>query len=139
MPSYKIPSDQQIRRAAKQAFQTYNTVSSQQKLKKLVEQHLKKKNTNYHVSPSRLRHLVLQYDLADIEIHSRAGDPQKLLTRCPVCSGSLSRVKNLTIYGGEVTIELRCNSCGYWTGKKKRIPTLYVFHKKSGEMKKKRK
>jgi len=40
------------------------------------------------------------------------------------------RVKNLTIWGGEVTIEFRCNKCGYWTGKKKRIPTRYVFHLK---------
>ena len=37
-------------------------------------------------------------------------------------------VKNLTIWGGEVTIQFQCSDCGYWTGKKKRIPTRYVFH-----------
>jgi C4-type Zn-finger protein len=52
------------------------------------------------------------------------------MTKCPVCGGSLKNVKNLTIYGGKVTIEFSCKNCGYWTGKKKRIPTRYVFHLK---------
>ncbi len=128
--AYHIPSDEKVRKSAKKVFKKYRTVSSQRKLKELVEKELKTKKKQFHVSERRLRNIVLKSDLVSIEIHSREGDPHKILARCPVCSNSLQRVKNLTIWGGEVTIEFRCSNCGYWTGKKKRIPTLYVFHLK---------
>ena len=126
--TYHVPSDERVTKAVKKVLKEYRTVLSQCKLKKLVEKELKTKKKQYHVSESRLRNIVLKNDIAKIEIHSREGDPHKVLNKCPVCDGSLDRVKNLTVYGGEVTIEFRCPTCGYWTGKKKRIPTLYVFH-----------
>ena len=127
---YHISSDEQIIKAVTKVLRKYRTVSSQHRLKKLVENELKTKNDEFHVSGSRIRNLVLKSGLVRIEIHSREGDPDKILHRCPVCNNSLKRVKNQTIFGGEVTIEFRCSNCGYWTGKKKRIPTLYVFHLK---------
>ena len=45
-----------------------------------------------------------------------------------IASNGFRYVKNQTIWGGEVTLEFRCRRCGYWTGKKKRVPTRYVFH-----------
>ena len=128
--AYHIPSDEKIIKAVTKVLKKYRTVSSQHRLKELVENELKTKNDEFHVSGSRIRNLVLKSDLVRIEIHSREGDPDKILNRCPVCNNSLKRVKNQTIWGGEVTIEFRCSNCGYWTGKKKRIPTLYVFHLK---------
>ena len=128
--TYHIPSDEKVRKAVTKVLKKYRTVSSQQRLKELVDEELKTKKKEFHISGSRLRNLVLKSDLVRIEIHSREGDPDKILNRCPVCNDSLKRVKNLTIWGGEVTIEFRCSNCGYWTGKKKRIPTLYVFHSK---------
>ena len=125
---YHIPSDKEILGAVEKIFQKYHTVPSQHKLKKLVEKELQTKKKQLHVSEPRLRKLVLNSGLVHVEIHTRDGDPDKLLHRCPVCGGSLERVKNQTIYGGEVTLEFRCTLCGYWTGKKKKIPTLYVFH-----------
>ena len=128
--AYHIPSDEKIIKAVTKVLKKYRTVSSQHRLKELVENELKTKNDVFHVSGSRIRNLVLKSDLVRIEIHSREGDPDKILNRCPVCNNSLKRVKNQTIFGGEVTIEFRCSNCGYWTGKKKRIPILYVFHLK---------
>jgi uncharacterized protein with PIN domain len=128
--AYHIPADDAILEAVKKVFQKYHTVSSQYKLKKLVEKELQTKKKQFHVSEPRLRTIVLNSGLVHVEIHTREGDPDKILHRCPVCGGPLQRVKNQTIYGGEVTLEFRCDVCGYWTGKKKKIPTLYVFHLK---------
>ena len=89
------------------------------------------KKKNYNVSASRLRNIAINSNFVKLEIQSREGDPKKLMTKCPVCSSTLKRVKNLTIWRGEVTIEFRCNKCSYWTGKKKRIPTRYIFHFKN--------
>jgi hypothetical protein len=128
--AYQIPSDDDILGAVEKVFQKYHTVTSQHLLKKFVENEFLSKKKQFHVSETRLRTLVLNSGLVDVEIHSREGDPDKILHKCPVCGGPLQRVKNQTIYGGEVTIEFRCERCGYWTGKKKKIPTLYVFHLK---------
>ncbi|MFW6173905.1 MAG: hypothetical protein ACOC5T_09185 [Elusimicrobiota bacterium] len=128
--AYHIPSDNKVKNAVKKVFKKYRIVTSQHKLKELVEKELKTKKKRFCVSERRLRTIVLKSGLTSIEIYSREGDPHKILARCPVCDNSLKRVKNLTIWGGEVTIEFRCSNCGYWTGKKKRIPTRYIFHPK---------
>ena len=103
-------------------------VNSQKELKKLITNEIKTKKMNYSVSEKRLRNIAINSDFIKIDIYSREGDPKKILSKCPVCDNNLKRVKNLTIWGGEVTIEFRCLKCGYWTGKKKRIPNRYVFH-----------
>jgi len=121
----KIATDAQVLRALKVVFRKQKVINSQRKLKKLVAHHLKAK-----VSERRLRILAINSGFIKIEIHSREGNPEKVLTKCPVCGTSLKRVKNLTIWGGRVTIEFSCPLCGYWTGKRKRIPTRYVFYKK---------
>jgi uncharacterized protein with PIN domain len=128
--SYHIASDEQIKKALKKVLTKFRTVSTQIRLKKLVSKKLNTKKIKYGFSDSRLRKIAIKSDFVKLEIHSREGDPRKTLNKCPVCSGNLKRVKNLTIWGGEVTIEFRCPKCGYWTGKKKRIPTRYVFHLK---------
>lgn len=128
--TYHIPSDDDILDVVDKVFQKYHTVTSQHKLKKLVEKELQIKKKHYRVSEPRLRSLLLNSGKIQVEIRTREGDPDKILHKCPVCGGGLQRVKNQTIYGGEVTLELRCDICGYWTGKKKKIPTLYIFHLK---------
>jgi hypothetical protein len=126
--TYHIPSDEDIQKALNIIFKKTHVVNSQKDLKKLVEKELKTKNKKFGVSGKRLRHIAINSDFINLDIHSREGDPKKILTKCPVCESTLKRVKNLTIWGGEVTIEFRCLKCGYWTGKKKRIPKRYTFH-----------
>ena len=128
--SYHIPSDEQIEGALKKVLTKFRNVQSQTKLKKLVTKELGTKKKEFGVSGDRLRDIAINSNFVKLEIHSREGDPKKILSACPVCNSELKRVKNLTIFGGEVTIEFRCPKCGYWTGKKKRIPTRYVFHLK---------
>ena len=125
-----FPSDKDVETALKKVFKKTHTVNSQYKLKKLVDKELITKKNKIGVSASRLRNLAINSGFIKLEIHSREGNPKKIMTKCPVCGSSLKNVKNLTIWGGKVTIEFRCPHCGYWTGKKKRIPTRYVFHLK---------
>jgi hypothetical protein len=123
------PTDKQLQKALNTVLTKHHTVPSQHRLQHLVSKQLNAKSKKkYGVNPQRLRALALDSGNVTLEIHSREGDPKKILHKCPVCGNSLQRVKNLTIWGGEVTIQFRCSNCGYWTGKKKRIPTRYVFH-----------
>lgn len=128
--SYHIASNKQIEKSLTKVLKKFRTIDSQNKLKKLIEKDLSKKKKKYSVSGSRLRKIALNSNLVKLEIHTREGDPRKLMTKCPVCGSSLKKLKNTTIWGGEVTIELRCPKCNYWTGKKKQVPTRYIFHLK---------
>lgn len=129
--NYHIPSNDEIKEVLKDVLRKFRTVQSQNKLKDLVIKELNKKKKKFGLTGNRLRNIAINSDFIKLEIHTREGDPDKLMVRCPVCRGNLKRVKNLTIWGGEVTIEFRCPTCGYWTGKKKRIPTRYIFHLKN--------
>ncbi len=128
--SYHIPSDEQLTEALNKVFKEFHVVQSQNKLRELVTEELNTKKEKYGVSATRLRSIAIKSGFIKLEIHSRDGDPKKVMTKCPVCGVGLDKVKNLTIWGGEVTIEFYCRNCSYRTGKKKRIPTLYVFHLK---------
>lgn len=128
--SYLIPSDDQIKDALKTILKKFRVVQSQNRLKNLVKKELDTKKQKYGITGSRIRNVAINSDFIKLEIHSREGDPKKIMNKCPVCNSVLKRVKNLTIWGGKVTIEFNCPNCSYWTGKKKRIPTRYVFHHK---------
>lgn len=128
--NYHIATDDQIKKVLKTILKNNRTINTQYKLKKLVEKKLNTKKKKYGITPSRIRNIAINSNFVKLEIHSREGDPKKTMNRCPVCNSNLSKVKNKTIWGGKVTIEFQCKNCGYWTGKKKRIPTRYVFHYK---------
>ena len=51
---------------------------------------------------------------------------------CPVCTSSLKKVHNATLYGGKVAIGFKCNLCGYLTGHRWREPSRYSFSLKGG-------
>jgi C4-type Zn-finger protein len=65
--------------------------------------------------------------LATVDIRCRDTREKTSAGACPVCDGRTERIRNLTVYGGSVTMGYRCRTCGYWTGLKNRVPTLYVF------------
>jgi len=125
--SYFIPSDEKVRNALKKVLQKAHRVPSQSLLTKLVLEELCTGKKTYGLSPQRLRKIAVESPFVSLDIHSREGDPKKTLSSCPVCHHPLTHVKNLTIWGGEVTIQFKCRFCGYWTGKKKRVPTRYSF------------
>jgi hypothetical protein len=128
--SYHIPSDNDIKNALKTVLKKFNIVTSQNKLKSLITIELNKNEDKFGVTGSRIRNIAINSNFVKVDIKSRESNQKKPMSKCPVCGHPLKRVKNLTIWGGEVTIKFKCVKCNYWTGKKKRIPTRYIFHLK---------
>lgn len=131
--SYTLPSDKKIISALRRVLKKAHIVQTQQYLRELVLTELHKDEESFRVSAKRLRLLALNSSFVKVEIQSREGNPNRSLHRCPVCHHSLKQVKNKTIWGGMVTIELHCSHCDYRTGKKKQIPTRYVFYYKNSK------
>jgi uncharacterized protein with PIN domain len=130
MPSYRIPNDPRVRDSLVRIFSTRPVVESQRRLKALVEKDLKG-DEKYRVGERRLRILAIESGLVDLEIHCRETPEMRSLVKCPVCGQRLKKVRNMTVYGGAVTLGYRCERCKYWTGLKRRVPTRYVFSRRS--------
>ena len=130
MPEYRIPSDERVRQALSRVFATRHSVDSQRKLKRLVEKDLRTEEV-FRVGESRLRQVAIDSGLVELEILCRETGDRKSLVKCPVCGERLARVRNMTVFGGTVTLGYRCGRCGYWTGLRKRVPTRYIFTRRA--------
>jgi DNA-directed RNA polymerase subunit RPC12/RpoP len=125
--AYRKPSDTEILEAIKDALQRHGVISSQRKMTEFVLKELKRHDSDYAVSEPRVRRLAIDNGLAKVEIHARESDQKTSARDCPVCGGKTVKIRNETVYGGTVTVGYKCKTCGYWTGLKQRVPTLYVF------------
>lgn len=130
MPSYRIPSDARVRESLVRILSTRQMVDSQRKLKQLVEKDLKG-DEKYRVGGPRLRLLAIESGLVNLEIRCRDTQEMRSLVKCPVCGERLKKVRNMTVFGGTVTLGYRCRRCKYWTGLRRRVPTRYVFTRRS--------
>ena len=130
MPSYRIPSDARVRESIARVLSTRPTVESQRKLKQLIEKDLKG-DEKYRVGEPRLRLLAIRSGLVNLEIRCRDTHEMRSLVKCPVCGERLKKVRNMTVFGGTVTLGYRCDRCKYWTGLRRRVPTRYVFTRRS--------
>ncbi|MFQ6060849.1 MAG: hypothetical protein ACE5KV_06105 [Thermoplasmata archaeon] len=126
MPKYRIPKREQILDALGNIFLRKRIVNSQRELKRLVEKELLS-DEKYKVGERRLRYLALESGLVNLEIHCRESIEKRHLSRCPVCDSRLKKVRNLTVFGGTVTLGFKCPNCAYWSGLRRRVPMRYVF------------
>lgn len=121
------PSDTEIVDSIKDALRRHGTISSQRKMRTLVLKELRRHDPDYSVSEVRVRMLAIRNDLATVVTKGRNSNQRTLANSCPVCNGKMKRTRNLTLYGGTVNMGYKCEVCGYWTGLKRRVPTLYIF------------
>jgi len=130
MPAYRIPSDARVQESIARVLSTRQIVESQRKLKYLVEKDLKG-DERYRVGEPRLRLIAIESGLVDLEIRCRDTPQMRSLVKCPVCGERLKKVRNMTVFGGTVTLGYRCGRCKYWTGLRRRVPTRYIFTRRS--------
>jgi hypothetical protein len=114
----------------RRVLSTRQIVDSQRRLKQLVEKDLRGDDT-FRVGEPRLRILAIESGLVNLEIRCRDTPEMRSLMKCPVCRNRLRKVRNMTVFGGTVTLGYRCERCKYWTGLKRRVPTRYIFTRRS--------
>lgn len=130
---YALPGDAQILEAALAALKARRTVRSETALLKSVRATLRKADPKFTVGRRRLRLVCLRSGKVEVTAFTRFSDERRPISRCPVCRGAIAPIKNKTVYDGSVTLGYRCKDCGYWTGIKRRIPTLYVYARRFAE------
>jgi len=125
---YHIPTSEEVVIAIYKALKKHRTIDSQWKLREKVIEELKNLDDRYRVSIQRVRKLAVKAGFIKMEIKSREGEEE--VTICPVCDSKLKKIKNISLWGKEVIVGYKCTSCPYKSGKKKQIPTRYIFHLK---------
>lgn len=126
MPGYHIPSRESVLEALKEVLGRRRVVSSQRELKGLLDRAMSR-HGQFRVSGPRARRIAFDSGLVDMEIECRETHELKSMFKCPVCSHRLKLVKNMTVFGGTVTLGYKCPHCPYWTGLRRRVPTRYIF------------
>jgi len=123
--------DDEVLEYLHRVMKEHRSVHTLNLLWKLVQAQIAKERPGHSVTRERLRTLAALDDGVHLDIRTREDDSAELPSICPVCTSKLSTVKNRTLYGWEVTIERTCPICGFWTGRKRRVPTYYVFSRSS--------
>jgi hypothetical protein len=126
---YKVPSDQEVVDAINTVMARDHIIRSQTEFQSQVHEELKAKDPDFTITGERLRKIALDKAGLTIEIQGREVESDRAISRCPVCRSPLKAMKNITIYGGTVTLGFKCTKCPFWTGKKRRVPTRYTFYK----------
>ena len=127
-PAFRIPSNSRVEDIIGSIMQEALTVRSQTLFHKLVLLKLKENDgIPFRLSAKRLRRIAANMKDIDLIIHCRVGKRSSNMVNCPVCGSKMGDIKNSTLYGWTVQTGKACPVCSYWTGKKKRIPTRYVF------------
>jgi len=122
---YKIPKEEEVRKAIYKALRKYNSFSSLNKLRHAVLAELEKMDREYTISIRRTRILAARAGFVKVKAKKRHG--RKRFEKCPICGGKLREIKNLSLLGEEVVVGYKCNLCKY-KGKINEVPVRYSFY-----------
>ncbi|MEM1513442.1 MAG: hypothetical protein QXW78_00160 [Candidatus Thermoplasmatota archaeon] len=122
---YKLPKEEEIRRAIFNAIKKERSFNSLKDFRDKILNELKKIDENYTISLGRARSLIARSGFVKISIKNKKTD--KKILKCPVCSGNLEKLKNLSLLGEKIVVGYRCKICGY-KAKKGEMPYRYEFH-----------
>jgi hypothetical protein len=122
---YKIPKEEEIRKAIYRTLKKHGSFSSLNKLRKGILEELKRMNEKYTISIPRARVLTARSGFVKIRVKKK--HERKELNECPVCRGRLKYIKNLSLTGKEVVVGYRCELCSY-KGARNEAPLRYLFH-----------
>ena len=127
--AYRIPSDDKLAEAIFVVMYRNPQVVSQKEMARLVLNELEKDGEQYRVSGERIRRLVVNRDMAQLEIDYNESEGD-LPDECPVCRNPMTSVKNSTLDGDVVEIMRKCTSCPYSVGSVMHLPGRYTFIRK---------
>lgn len=126
--TYRIPSVEKIRDVIRRVLTRTRGLGSLRELTDLVAEELQEEDPRYRVGPERVRRVASRMNAVRTTIHTRRSENVALREVCPVCGGRLRAVRNKTLTGKDVALEVRCTACPYWTGRERRVPVRYAFH-----------
>ena len=122
-----IPARETLTEAIVKAINTHPRVESQRELTSLVLSELRKLDSRYSVSGTRMRKVGIASGAVKLEIEYREAPPAALPDICPVCGNAMAPVMNRTLDGSTAEVNRSCTVCPFAVGQTVRAPSRYVF------------
>ncbi len=122
---YRIPKDASIIKTIREVLDGHKEVGSQEEFWRMVEAMVRKADSSYRVSPSRLRRLAAV--MGDVVIRVVKMRTSKRAKSCYVCGGEMRQVKMKDLFGKESVGGRRCTRCGFELERDDLAPRRYIF------------
>lgn len=128
----RLPRTHAVLAAAHDVLADAGTVVSLTRFLDIVRTRLHEQAPGAPLGTQRLKRLMAESPFCRLEVRTRAAEGERPPDRCPVCGRRLELVRNLTLFGEEVALARRCPRCPYRSGRERRVPILYIFHRADG-------
>jgi len=123
---YRIPSEDELLAAIREALNRRPIVESQAELGTFVRRVLHEEDEAYRASDERVRQLALAEGLAEVRVETGTTD-EPAREACPACGADVERVENRTLDGDTTVVGTSCPRCSYSTGRRYEVPLRYEF------------
>ncbi len=127
MVSRKIPKQDFVIQIIKQVLKNRKFVETQEDLCFRVLKKLKKYDTNFAISPQRVKKLALKIPSIKIKAKTKRMPKMIKLKKCPVCEKRIKKIYGKNLANKRVHTGYVCKNCGYTTDLEALMPMKYVF------------
>ena len=131
MKTKKIPRTDLVIHEIKEIMKKRKLVQSQEDLSYFVLEKLKKINSDFVLSPQRVKNLVIKVPNIEIKAKTKKIPKMTKLEICPVCKKKVDKIYGKNLLNKRIQIGYICKRCGYTTDLESFMPMKYVFIWKS--------
>lgn len=122
----KIPPEDFVKVIIFQVLIKKGIIHTQEELADVVEKELKKLNSEYSISPERVRRIALDMKELDVTVKTKKGGVNKP-KKCPACGSGLKFLYARNLLGKNVIVGFKCKKCKYQGDVDVFAPMKYEF------------
>ena len=123
----KIAPTEKVKEVLKQVLRSHLKIESQEELARHVLKILRKENSEYALSPIRVKRIALQ--IPEIEVKAKTKKTIRLqkIDSCPICESAINEIKLKNLLNKEIAVGYSCTNCGYESDLEAFMPMKYIF------------
>lgn len=123
----KIPREKIVIEVIKSVIEKRGAVQSQDDLGFLVLKKLRESDSDFVISPQRVKKIVLKIPNIEIKAKTKRVPKMKTLEECPACNKKVKKIFGRNLLNKKIHIGYVCERCGYTTDLEAFMPMKYLF------------
>lgn len=132
-PQFRRPAPELVARAARRIVRGARaSFSSQAEFRDALLKVLRLEDPLATISGARLRRVLMEVPGVRVSVRYAERPGRPVPVSCPVCSSSLTPIRNRTLSDETIVLGQQCVRCDYWTHGATRVPVRYTFSHMSG-------
>jgi len=135
MKKRKIPRADLVIHEIKEVMKKRKIVQSQEDLSYFVLQKLKKIDSDYVISPQRVKRLLIKIPNTEIKAKTKKIPKMTKLETCPICKKKVDKIYGKNLINKKIQIGYICKRCGFTTDLESFMPMKFRFIMKNKKKK----